>query len=354
MKRRLPSVLFYALFCCLSAPPGLADSGVKIEHCTLNRPLTVSFLSVGQGDAVLITCPDGITQALIDAGPSELESPGSAGLFEKALLPRLRGSVIRLAVNTHPHPDHLFGFVKLTSEDSTVKIAEYLDQGADNPATTAEEGIRARIAASGGTYHTIRDFNRELPLCRGGNGEQSAYLSFFPLTDEEKKVLGCPTNLNDCSLVTKLSYKEISFLFAADATLKWEKEAVKNPRAPEFLNTTVLKAGHHGASSTGEQLLHLARPSVVILSTASPSVGLPYPGAAVLKRLHSFYSGQGVASGEKQLQGCSKTCGNKCCAWSTTTLPGSVVLSTASEGTIDLATDGSRLCFMPAAAKGVK
>src|SRR5690349_14903520 len=69
-------------------------------------PLRIEFMSVGQGDAALITSPTGKT-ILVDGGPHE------AG---PALAARLRargGGPLDLVLLTHRHADHLGGLAEV-------------------------------------------------------------------------------------------------------------------------------------------------------------------------------------------------------------------------------------------------
>ena len=67
-----------------------------------SAPLRIDFVSVGQGDAALVTGPTGKT-VLIDGGPRE------AGATLTALLRARRTKGIDLVLLTHRHEDHLGG-----------------------------------------------------------------------------------------------------------------------------------------------------------------------------------------------------------------------------------------------------
>ena len=69
--------------------------------------LHVVFLDVGQGDAILITLPDG-RQILIDGGPSTTELNWRLGQ-EMPFWDR----TLDMVINTHPDADHLGGLVSL-------------------------------------------------------------------------------------------------------------------------------------------------------------------------------------------------------------------------------------------------
>ena len=95
--------------------------------------LKVQMFDVGQGDAILITCPDGRHQMLIDSGDTKY--PGSQTNFHRELSAALASDpnhTLEIAVASHPHSDHLGGmFWTLTN----FHVAAYLDNG--HPYTTA-------------------------------------------------------------------------------------------------------------------------------------------------------------------------------------------------------------------------
>jgi competence protein ComEC len=69
--------------------------------------LHVAFLDVGQGDAILVTTPDG-RQLLIDGGPAPTDLNWRLGQ-EMPFWDR----TLEMVVNTHPDSDHLGGLVSL-------------------------------------------------------------------------------------------------------------------------------------------------------------------------------------------------------------------------------------------------
>ena len=72
---------------------------------------------------------------------------------------------------------------------------------------------------------------------------------------------------NNNSLVLKISYGEVSFLFAADILNERESKLIQ---AGEDLSATVLKVPHHGGqSSSSEAFLRAVQPSVAIVSGRS-------------------------------------------------------------------------------------
>ena len=102
--------------------------------------LAVTFLSVGQGDAVVLSSMG--RHALVDGGGT----PGGADTGKKYLVPYFRAERIErldLAVLSHPHPDHGLGLVSALRAVPASRL--WLGQG-----TSIAELSRAVVRAAGG------------------------------------------------------------------------------------------------------------------------------------------------------------------------------------------------------------
>lgn len=84
-------------------------------------PVEITFLDVGQGDAILIRSPEGQT-ALIDSGP---------GIDLISQLTRLGVESLDLVVASHPHADHIGGMRQVLQN---IPVRFYMDNG--QPHTT--------------------------------------------------------------------------------------------------------------------------------------------------------------------------------------------------------------------------
>lgn len=100
-----------------------------------------------------------------------------------------------------------------------------------------------------------------------------------------------PEDRNDASLVLRLSQGDFQMLLTGDLEKSGEdwlveqaRPAVEQPQpaAQNPLRCTILDAGHHGASNaTGEALLDLAQPELVLISCGKNNrYGHPAPGNA--------------------------------------------------------------------------
>lgn len=234
------------------------ESNSKSGSETSTEPrLTIRFIDVGQGDSALITCEG--HSMLIDGGTSA----NSSRMY--AILKREGLSQLDFIVCTHPHADHAGGLAGALQYATAVKALAPV-QTADNEA--------------------FQDF--EVALQRQGNHiTVPAVGDRFSLGSAEFEVLGpirASTNVNDTSLVLRLTYGDTAILFMGDAERTEEQDLLESGAA---LGCDVLKVGHHGSdtSSTAE-LLKQVSPEHAVISLASDN-DYGYPSGEVVERLEA-------------------------------------------------------------------
>ena len=235
------------------APLSLLAVLVVFTAATLpDDDLHVSFLDVGEGDAIFIQ--KGNQQVLVDGGPSPREITLALG----DRMPFWDRS-IDLLVLTHPHQDHLAGLLECLRR---YDIGQVLYRSLDYPSplfdewlTTIEEKEVASTTALSGHLIDL------------GDGVVIEVLCFAPPH-------GIPSDIDNNSLVLRLEYGTISFLLAADIKSETEWELVRE-RAP--LASTVLKVAHHGSdTSTTSEFLSVVNPQAAVISIgADNDYGLP-------------------------------------------------------------------------------
>lgn len=217
--------------------------------------LAVSMLDVGQGDAILIESPTG-TQVLIDGGKdrSVLRRLGSEmSLFDRSL---------DLVIATHPDADHIGG---LPGVFDRYRVAYFMD-GTVAGETAQARALDAAVEGEEGLerLEAVRGMRFDL-----GHG---AYLDIlYP----DRDAPGLETNAS--SIVARLSYGATSFMLTGDAPSGIEEWLVALDG--EALQSTVLKAGHHGSkTSTSEAWLVAVDPEFVAISAGEGnSYGHPAP-----------------------------------------------------------------------------
>ena len=214
------------------------------------RSLEITVLDVGQGDAIFIACPNGRT-LLVDGGPS---SPAwDAGA--RVIVPFLRAGGYRRVdtmIVTHPHLDHYGG---LSAVVQSVEVGEVVSSG-----VTSESGSyrawRETVDLHGIPYHTVVKGDTLAAL----GGVRGLFLHPDPifLTDTAK------SDVNEVSVVLRLSYGEFSMLLTGDIE---EKAEAATGRWPSTLKSTVLKSPHHGSkSSSGLAFMNAVDPDAVAVS----------------------------------------------------------------------------------------
>lgn len=201
--------------------------------------LTVSFIDVGQGDATLIEC--GNEAMLIDAGLY------SEGYKVTSYLSKRGINSLRYCVATHPHSDHIGGMSDVIYNfDVDTLVYPLCDSDSDS-------------------------WNYILDACdeRGVSYFNPPPLDTFAVGGATVTVLSPEAyaeygNLNNNSLVLKLEYKDVSFLFMGDAEAEVEKELLSKNYD---LNADVLKAGHHGSSTSScAEFINAVTPTVSVIS----------------------------------------------------------------------------------------
>jgi competence protein ComEC len=221
--------------------------------------LKVTFIDIGEGDSCLIQTPGG-KNILIDGGK------GYRGKEVLSFLKRKGIRRIDTMVATHPDMDHIGGLLAVL--DSNIRIGEILDCG------------KAHTSA------TYRNFLNKIEQRKSTKYSQPRAGQTLNWGEEVKVRVLSPPHLrwdsNDCSIVIKLTYGRVSFLFTGDAAEEAEKEMVS--RYSTRLKSTILKAGHHGSrSSSSYDFLRSVRPEIAIISVGKNPYG--HPTKEVLDRL---------------------------------------------------------------------
>jgi competence protein ComEC len=205
--------------------------------------LTVTFLDVGQGDAVLIEAPNG-NQLLYDAGP-----PSGAVLRELGRALPFWDRSVDVVVLSHPDLDHIGGFPEIFKRyaiDLSIEPGSQSDNGA------YEEVVRA-IQTEGSGHVLAR---RGMRIVLGGG----AYADIL-YPDRDMSTV----ETNSSSIVMRVVYGKTAFLLSGDLPRNIEEYIARSPGAN--IRANVLKAGHHGSrTSTSEYWLSAVAPEIVVVS----------------------------------------------------------------------------------------
>ena len=185
-----------------------------------NDLLKVHYLDVGQGDSIFIELPNNETM-LIDAA----ESYQSENIIN--YLKNLNYQKIDYVIGTHPHTDHIGGLKDIINTFEIGKI------------------YMPKVVSTTKTYESllmaIKDKNLKINTAKAGTSIID--------TDALKINILAPNNstyteLNNYSVVTKITYGTTKFLFMGDAEKLSENEIKENVTAD------VIKIGHHGSNTS--------------------------------------------------------------------------------------------------------
>ena len=239
-------------------------TGILVYSAINSAPddnLHVSFLDVGQGDAILIQ--KGNTQVLVDGGPGGQ----SLNLALSGKMPFL-DRTIELVVLTHPHDDHLTGLVEVLERYEVQHVL-----------TTESESSLPLYAE---WQRLIDEKNISYTLARRGQQIDIDGVIIDILNPQTTYFDETGTDTDNNSIVLNISYGEIGFLLTGDIGQYAELELIKERLIPQ---TTVLKVGHHGSdSSTSLEFLNVCRPQIAVISVGEDNE-YGHPDVEVIERL---------------------------------------------------------------------
>jgi len=248
--------------------PPLLLMAILVWSVVLTLPddkLHVSFLDVGQGDAILIQAPNG-QNILIDGGPD----PQKVSLELSKKLP-FWDRTIDLMVSTHPDSDHVAGLVEVLKR---YKVKRVLEPGVPYESPLYQEWLKLAKEKQNG--HEIVRAGQEIDL---GDGIKMEVLNPPP-----KLFQGTSSDVDNNGIVLKLTWNKVSFLFTADIREEAEFKLI-GQRAN--LRSTVLKVAHHGSkTSTTPQFLAVVDPEVAVISVGAENK-FGHPSPEVMGRLNN-------------------------------------------------------------------
>lgn len=212
---------------------------------TLNSTgnLTVHYLDVGQGDSELIQFAG--KNILIDGGEVDM------GSRVVSYLKAYNVTSLDLVVATHPHSDHIGGLAAVLR---AFPVRHFLDSGQTYSSQTYENLLN---------LVDQKNINCTVAV-RGQKINLDSRLQITVLNPPAQPV---DDNVNDNSVVLRLTYGNVSFLFMGDAETPAENSMLSSGLD---MHADILKAGRHGSTTNSSpDFLKAVDPDVKIIEVGA-------------------------------------------------------------------------------------
>lgn len=248
----------------------------EIIYPNYERDLKVYFINVGQADCSFIMLPNG-ENILIDAGLDHATSfnennfPSWDNIV--TVLDMENIEIIDYVIITHSHNDHYYYIGDI--------IKNYTVEGVYTSGSTSTNYTYLQL------LHTIDNYN--IPMYDVYSGQKiidEEYLEFQVLHTLK---INNPEDANICSVITKLTYINKSFLFTGDAGSKENDGETVLLKINADIKSDVLKVGHHGSPySSSDAFIKKVSPQFAVITTAKYTItGHPYKMALDILKKYS-------------------------------------------------------------------
>jgi competence protein ComEC len=217
----------------------------------MTNTMEVTFIDVGQGDSALIRFPGGETMLIDGGGLPGGEFDIGEHVVVPAILKKGIHQIDRLVLS-HPHHDHYRGLGTVAERFHPKEL------WMPNIAAPEQEfefwgDFLGRVESAGVRIKEI-DAKTE-PMDIGG-------VKVSILHPNGK--LPADIDPNDTSIVLKLTYGDVSFLFTGDLTEWGEQSLLRNGADPK---SAILKVAHHGSeTSNSREFLRAVSPKIAVIS----------------------------------------------------------------------------------------
>lgn len=236
--------------------------GLRDDYSPTQGTMSVDFIDVGQGDCTLIVSGDNVI--LIDGGEAG-ESENVINFIKNRNI-----TEIDCCIATHPHSDHIGSLSKVFSEFEIIDVIMPEIPESLIPTSKAYEKFMKSVAENTDNVYAAQP---------GDNYEYG---------DVKIEILGPVEdydNLNDFSVVSRVTFGNTSVMLTGDAETPAEKDILKNNFAR---SSNILKVGHHGSrTSSCDEWLKAVNPQYAVISCGLDN-DYGHPHKQLIKRLENY------------------------------------------------------------------
>lgn len=249
------------LFCCFFIAQLLV-----IFQQSKNQSLLISVIDVGQGDCILVKNENGHTY-LIDSGSSSMRD---AAKYKVVPYLKCKGiSKLDYVMVSHGDSDHINGILEIIKEDMLKVCNLILPDSWQFREVYKELVMLAEIKEISVCYVQANTSLRDGPLG-------------FDIVSPDS---GIYNNINDASMVMKMSYYDFSMYFTGDIGTETEKRLL-----PFLAPADIIKVPHHGSkNSSSREFLEKINPCLAIISCGANN-GYGHPHMEAMERYEAFHT----------------------------------------------------------------
>jgi len=254
--------------------PAMAAGGIVAVITGLSQPqISVWFLDVGQGDAILLQTSQGET-LLVDGGET-----GSGYQVLMPAMDALGIHKIDLAVASHAHSDHVGGLIELIDAGRidhillpVGMIKQYNGEAESDPGRKLSKAIQIsgiQMSELSEDDTIVLGSQIILDVLHAGPADTAVVEENLP-------------DGNEWSLIMLAKLADHQLLLTSDCTQQTERQLLLKSTWP---TAEFLKVAHHGSRlTTGEDFLNKVQPMAAIISVGLNVYG--HPASETLSRLN--------------------------------------------------------------------
>ncbi|MDG5490535.1 ComEC/Rec2 family competence protein [Psychroserpens sp. SPM9] len=243
------------------------------------KAMTVDFINVGQGNAVLVSFPNG-KFLLVDCGSQKTSLSGKPFTHARDYITKVtNGSQIDTVVITHGDTDHT-AFIPYLQE---TKSPEYVFYGGKRSHLDADvlKWIQGLEKTKKNVFYYNKNYSSLAPDAEYGS----------PTNDGEPEVYTLSANFdggdpNSNSVVLLIVYGSQGVLLTGDADVSTENFIIQNIPKVILKRCTLFMLAHHGSYySTGQAFLDIITPNFSTVSASGTNKAYAHPDCIIMGML---------------------------------------------------------------------